>query len=114
MNETTDALAYCSELPHDGTSIIREHRGQPIFLIRFDQSYYAYLNRCPHRGLPLDWGDARFFDEDRELLQCASHGALFEPKSGLCVAGPCVGAALENIPVRVAENSIYIHVAESP
>lgn len=41
---------------------------------------------------------------------CATHGALFEPATGRCVAGPCRGATLE--PVAVREDGGAVVVAE--
>ncbi|MBI3725489.1 Rieske 2Fe-2S domain-containing protein [bacterium] len=58
----------------------------------------AYVNRCRHASLPLDWGDARFLDESG-LLACRAHGARYAPEDGACVDGPCPGKKLR--PVRV-------------
>ena len=63
----------------------------------------GFLNSCPHRGVRLDWTPGIFFELDGPRLQCATHGALFEPTSGDCVAGPCVGKRL--VPVAVYERS---------
>jgi len=40
----------------------------------------------------LDWQPGEFFDIAGVYLVCSTHGAIFEPNSGLCVAGPCRGA----------------------
>src|SRR4051794_23657144 len=64
------------------------------FVVRRGSDIYAYLNRCPHAGHPLNWKPDTFFSPAGRLLLCASHGALFDPSSGYCVAGPCVGASL--------------------
>ena len=58
----------------------------------------AYVNRCRHANLPLDWGDDRFVDAEGKLA-CRAHGARFEPESGRCFEGPCWGRQLR--PVRV-------------
>jgi nitrite reductase/ring-hydroxylating ferredoxin subunit len=43
------------------------------------------LRPCAHRtGL----GAGAFFDDSRRYLICATHGAMYEPRSGHCVAGP--------------------------
>jgi len=63
---------------------------------------HAYENRCPHAGHALNWLPDRFLTRDGSQLLCASHGALFEPHSGLCIAGPCPGARLKALPVRVS------------
>lgn len=58
----------------------------------------AYVNRCRHANLPLDWGDDRFLDETGALA-CRAHGARFAPEDGRCLSGPCLGRSLR--PVRV-------------
>ena len=40
----------------------------------------------------------RFLDPDGSLIQCSTHGALFEIESGRCIAGPCKGQYLQAIP----------------
>ncbi|MEE8263379.1 MAG: Rieske (2Fe-2S) protein, partial [Gammaproteobacteria bacterium] len=40
------------------------------------------------------WVPDQFLDETGNLLQCATHGALFRIEDGFCVAGPCTGASL--------------------
>jgi nitrite reductase/ring-hydroxylating ferredoxin subunit len=60
----------------------------------------AYRNECPHTGGELDWIEGDFLDADGRLIVCATHGALFEPATGRCVAGPCRGAALRAVAVR--------------
>ena len=56
---------------------------------------YCWENSCPHTGAPLDWVPGRFLDPAGRYLQCATHGALFEPTTGLCIAGPCRGDRLK-------------------
>jgi nitrite reductase/ring-hydroxylating ferredoxin subunit len=71
------------------------------FAVRHCGAVRAFVNRCPHSGTELDWNPGEFFDETQLYLMCATHGALFEPGNGYCVAGPCRGATLE--PLAVAE-----------
>jgi nitrite reductase/ring-hydroxylating ferredoxin subunit len=78
----------CARIEHDDRSLI---------LVRHRGAVYCYLNRCPHRGTELDWRPGAFLSPDRQWLQCATHGALFDIDSGLCVAGPCAGDRLEGI-----------------
>jgi nitrite reductase/ring-hydroxylating ferredoxin subunit len=69
------------------------------FVVRYDGAVHAYANRCPHLGVELDWQPGEFFEGTGLYLVCSTHGALFEPTSGFCIAGPCRGASLEKIPV---------------
>lgn len=82
------------------------------FVIRFDGTPRAYRNRCAHRSIELDWLPGRFFDDAGLYLICAMHGAAYRADTGLCVAGPCVGAALESL--RCEERDGRVRVACPP
>ena len=79
------------------------------FAVRFDGEARAFVNRCPHLGVELDWLPGEFFEETGLYLICSTHGATFEPSTGLCVAGPCRGARLQAIAVEEREGRILIH-----
>jgi nitrite reductase/ring-hydroxylating ferredoxin subunit len=78
------------------------------FVIRFAGKVAGYVNRCPHLGTELDWQPGDFFEESGLYLVCSTHGALFEPRTGYCVAGPCRGASLEPLQVREREGQIHL------
>ena len=78
------------------------------FLVRDGEQVYAYVNRCPHAGHPLNWQPERFLTADRSLIICGSHGALFEIRTGTCVAGPCVGRALQQVPIAVKNGAVLL------
>ena len=67
---------------------------QNAFAVRWKGRVFAYVNACRHQHLPLDFGDARFFDDEYDALVCCHHGARYQPDTGTCVAGPCEGARL--------------------
>jgi nitrite reductase/ring-hydroxylating ferredoxin subunit len=80
----------------------------PAFVIQFGHEYFAYLNRCAHVAMELDWNPGEVFDEHHEWLVCATHYAVYEPKTGRCVQGPCPkGALLRPIPITVKNGIIY-------
>ena len=81
-------------------SVSRGGMAHPAFAIRYEGKAYAYLNRCAHLMLQMDYGNGEFFDADGEYLVCANHGAMFEPASGLCINGPCYGARLISLSVE--------------
>lgn len=92
------------ELPPGRTAIFRlACGGRSIngFAINHAGRLYAYVNRCPHVGTPLDMWPNEFLTEDGATIVCATHGALFAPDSGFCTAGPCAGDRLTPLPVRV-------------
>ncbi len=64
----------------------------------------AYVNRCEHLPIPLDGGSRRFLSADGTHLACGTHGALFRLDDGYCTEGPCTGASLETVPLRVDED----------
>ncbi|OGI40093.1 MAG: hypothetical protein A2140_01495 [Candidatus Muproteobacteria bacterium RBG_16_62_13] len=72
----------------------------PAFAIRYHGRVYAYLNRCAHRQVELDWEPGAFYARDGESLICATHGARYVPDSGHCVAGPCGRRGLIPLPTR--------------
>lgn len=77
--------------------------GGPVeaFLVNFRGELRAYVNRCRHVPLTMDWVENRFLDESGAYIVCATHGALYRPDTGECVAGPPVGKALIPVPLRV-------------
>jgi nitrite reductase/ring-hydroxylating ferredoxin subunit len=83
--------------------------GQEVecFVVHWQGTHYAYVNKCRHIAMSLDWVENRFFDEDRRYILCSTHGALFEPDSGECVSGPPCGKRLIEVPIEVRGEEIY-------
>ncbi|SEB49748.1 Ferredoxin subunit of nitrite reductase or a ring-hydroxylating dioxygenase [Pseudomonas saponiphila] len=84
--------------------------GLKLFAVRRAGQAYVYANRCPHRGVPLEWQPEQFLDPSTSLIQCATHGALFLIESGECVAGPCAGQFLQAIDCREDSRGIWIDI----
>jgi len=59
-------------------TVSRRGEAIPAFAVRFHGKVHAYLNRCAHRSLELDWNEGDFFDAFGEHLLCATHGAPAE------------------------------------
>ena len=70
------------------------------FVVNHDGELHAYQNRCPHVGTPLDLWENEFLSEDTRTIVCATHGAIFDPPTGRCTAGPCAGDSLRRLPLR--------------
>lgn len=87
----------------EGQSLSLKALHTSVFAVRKNGQVYLYRNRCPHRGVPLNWQPDDFLDDSHSLIRCASHGALFTIEDGQCVAGPCAGKELES--VACIENS---------
>ncbi|MFI8384686.1 Rieske (2Fe-2S) protein [Pseudomonas sp. NPDC079086] len=86
---------------------------EKLLAVRKDGQLYAYRNRCPHRGIPLEWLPDQFLDASASLIQCATHGALFLIESGECVAGPCAGQSLQELAIREDDQGIWIDLNEA-
>lgn len=103
------ALPLCpsSALTEGGSAWVWDvlQHGQPAraFVLRHGGQARAYLNRCLHVPVELDWQPGRFLDADRRFIVCAVHGATYEPEDGRCVGGPCGRGRLT--PVDVTERA---------
>jgi nitrite reductase/ring-hydroxylating ferredoxin subunit len=78
------------------------------FVLRLDGLVRAYANICPHKRYPLNLADDEFLVPGERLIRCASHGALFDPESGLCLYGPCAGRSLQALECRVAGGEVFV------
>lgn len=65
------------------------------FAVRFAGRVQAYLNRCTHVPMELDYLPNRVFDDEGRWLMCATHGAFYAPDTGACVGGPCRGGLVK-------------------
>ena len=86
----------------------RDGEKRPAFAVRSTAGISAFLNRCGHRDLELDWSLGEFFDLDAHLLICATHGALYDPQSGACKGGPCNGVGLSPLSVTEEAGLVYL------
>ena len=80
------------------------------FAIRYQGKPHAFLNRCTHVAMEMDWQPNRFFDDTGRWLLCGTHGAAYEPDTGACAGGPCRGA-LVRIPVSESDGVVHWHTA---
>jgi nitrite reductase/ring-hydroxylating ferredoxin subunit len=79
-------------------------------LVRGDAGVRAWRNQCRHLAVRLDRDTpGALFDRDGALLVCQYHGALYRPDDGVCVAGPCVGSRLRELPVTVLDGQVWLH-----
>lgn len=79
----------------------------PAFVLRFKGKVHAYLNRCAHVPMELDWREGEFFDLERRDLICSTHGASYAADSGKCIGGPCGKTPLVKLRVEERGGSIY-------
>jgi nitrite reductase/ring-hydroxylating ferredoxin subunit len=108
-------VARAAELAHGMTKKFRlKCRGSDIegLLVGYEGGVYAYVNRCRHIPISMDWVENEFFTEDKRYLICANHGATYEPATGECIWGPCFGAFLQNVPLEISDGKILAYCPE--
>lgn len=108
---TPVALCKLDVIPDEGAKGVVIGSGPDeldVILLRRGSNIFAYVNRCPHYGTPLETFPDKFLDQTGELLICSTHGARFRVKDGFCVKGPCEGSSLESYPVRVTDGVVII------
>jgi nitrite reductase/ring-hydroxylating ferredoxin subunit len=95
MGTGSEAVVVCGsfDLQEGGKAVSFDvqHAGQTCraFAIRYQGQVHAYLNRCSHVAMEMDFQADRFFDETGQWLICATHGAVYSPQTGACAGGPC-------------------------
>ena len=98
------ATVNVSDLVEDGdakTFEFTDRLGQPGegFVMRWDGELVAYENRCPHWAVPVGFDDNEFV-HGRDIV-CPMHGARFNPTTGVCWSGPCIGDGLEKFEISL-------------
>lgn len=87
--------------------------GEQAFILRWQGRLHAYSNRCPHAGWPLNVTLNQFFNTDKNLIQCSNHMAMFDPDSGDCCSGPCIGEQLPRILLKTEMGKVFALPTES-
>lgn len=86
----------------------REGISRDGFAAIFEGQVIVYENLCRHLPISIDYGDNRFFTGDGKEIICQTHGAIYEPLSGLCVRGPCEGASLFKVPFEERGGKVWV------
>jgi nitrite reductase/ring-hydroxylating ferredoxin subunit len=114
MRETLIPLCNSHELQDSGLAVPFDvvYMGQTCraFAIRFDGQAHAYLNRCTHVAMEMDYQPNHFFDHTGRWLMCATHGAMYAPDTGACRGGPCRGK-LVKIELTERDGVVHWHTA---
>jgi nitrite reductase/ring-hydroxylating ferredoxin subunit len=117
MGLEPQAIALCrsSDLVNGGLAVPFDvvYQGQSCwaFAIRFEGQAHAYLNRCAHVAMEMDFQANRFFDTTGRWLICATHGALYQPDTGRCMSGPCRRALVK---INLVEQGGVVHWHTGP
>ena len=103
------ALCRLSDIADPGAKGFLFREGEALFLgfvVRRAEGVTGFVDRCPHAGMPLAMTPDRYLTREGDLILCASHGALFRIADGVCIGGPCAGAALRGWGVDVVDGDV--------
>ena len=91
--------------------------GRPIGIFNVNGEHYALIDRCPHEGAALCWGQITGrFESDRpgeyrltrvgEMLRCPWHGWEYDLKTGVSIGDPRL--KLRRYEVVQRDGAIYV------
>jgi nitrite reductase/ring-hydroxylating ferredoxin subunit len=108
-------LCSSEQLKDSGAAVAFEvtYCGRPeaAFAVRFRGHVHAYLNRCSHVAMEMDYQPNDFFDSTGQWLMCSTHGAMYDPATGQCRMGPCRGGLIK-IEVTETNNQVHWHTSD--
>lgn len=106
------ALCNSHELVNSGDAVPFDvvYGGQTCraFAVRYQGRVNAYLNRCTHVAMEMDYQPNKFFDISGTYIICATHGAYYDPSTGRGLGGPCRGD-LTRIDTSEVDGIVYWH-----
>jgi nitrite reductase/ring-hydroxylating ferredoxin subunit len=85
----------------------KDPAGDEIILVKQAGTIHAYKNSCPHIGVGLDYGTGQCRSGPDELM-CSLHGAIFIASTGKCIDGPCYGASLDRVAIKIDDGKIVL------
>ena len=110
-NGLAEHLCASAELAERGRALVFDvlQYGEPVraFALRFEGHVVAYLNRCLHVPVEMDWQPGVFLDSEQRFILCSTHGAAYEPADGRCVGGPCGRGRLTALQVQERDGQVY-------
>ena len=104
------ALGSVSELPDGMATLQALDTGggvaQPfrLLLLRDGAQVRAFVNRCPHFGVPLAAKQSLLISQPGNSITCNVHYARFRWSDGMCDSGECVGEGLMPVPLVISAN----------
>jgi nitrite reductase/ring-hydroxylating ferredoxin subunit len=104
-----EAVARLDELPVGTLKAVVLRSGEKVCLVHTAAGICAIADRCSHRDFPLSAGEVT-----RDgLVECAWHGAQFDPTTGVMLTGPG-GDDVKTFDVRVDDATITIAPTSAP
>mgnify|MGYP000030868966 CR=1 FL=1 len=98
-----EAVAAVHALPVGSLKAVVLTSGDKVCLVHTASGFYAVADRCSHRDFPLSAGEVTVDG----LVECAWHGAQFDPQTGIMLTGPG-GDDIRTYAVRVEDDLIMI------
>lgn len=92
-----------SELPEGTMAAVRLADGTPVCLARIGDTVHAVHDCCTHQAFPMSAGEIL----PDGTLECAWHGARFDPATGAARRGPAC-SALRVFRVRVEDGIVLV------
>lgn len=99
LSDLPDRVPHALTLP-DGTAICLVRRGDTVS---------AFLDECPHQGMPLSAGEVL----DDDTIECPWHGARFDCATGALRRGPAESGATVLV-VSVVGGRVLVAPVEPP
>jgi nitrite reductase/ring-hydroxylating ferredoxin subunit len=88
----------------EGKAFAARHGGVDVLVCLHREKVYAFENRCPHQGKPMDGAVIR-----NGQLVCPHHGARFHLETGHGEKGnACI--YLRTLKVRVTATNVEVHI----
>ena len=103
-----------SSIPENGCKGLSVKQGKheiKVIIVRRGTEIYCYQNICPHTGINLDWMPDQLLDNSGKLIQCSTHGALFQITDGYCISGPCAGQNLRALKLNIKDGLFEIDIS---
>ena len=112
MDECNSKNYLCKlpEVSDTGKEVnLKTEKGIEWFMLFMrDGELTAWRNVCPHQGRSMNWAPDKFLFSKSGHLVCCHHGASFDLSDGVCVDGPCKGAALTAVPVIIEDEQVFL------
>jgi len=110
--DTPQRLCLLEELPFGGARGFDPWQTgeDSLVVLRRGAAVRAYHNRCPHQWSRLEYRKDRFLSADGQHVICYAHGAHFDPDTGGCIHGACLGQSLRTVPCWTEHGWVWVHV----
>ena len=82
--------------------------GLTAIIVRSSKKLTAWINSCPHDGRQLCNDPKYLWNKELNRVQCMHHQATFDPESGVCDDGPCVGGKLREVTTIEKDGQIAV------